>query len=388
MSTDISEACGIWVLKYLAQRPPDKWMKDDARLGQERRKRQPTTTRDGPRLKKLRPKSDIETTVSEAPMATDPLGQSHGDSPGHSTQTLEGDEKRIETNDKPCQDPFRSQPGSTHSRANDDSRSPAPAQEDLGNTRRLLFPSPRKEGEAKILSDVSINLVHTDRRSPKNVDTKDKERAVTFVHEDDMEDLFGPAPVHPSTPPLPEGDHGAFKTPNRPTPSHRPITRSVSRSMRSSRGMTRAISPQQAGQTPTPLKKRLPRNQHTTHRGEPPAEETPFTRSLTQLLSEAHSFTADSPSQAVHSLAVEFDMEAFPGADGRHEDLSVHDFSQFFSTDAVMPSSPPLTRHQAAVGTTGGMRFDGNMEQDIDVSDMWARFETIEDGSGAQGNEE
>ncbi|KAJ2905289.1 hypothetical protein MKZ38_005802 [Zalerion maritima] len=392
--------CGIWIIKYKSQRPPEKWTRDEARLGQERKKRQ-STAKDGSRSKKSRSKSESHNFASDAPMPTDPLGPIDLESPGiddGETQSASGVlENQVLNPGKPNtshKDPFRSRPGSGHSRASGGLDSPIPVDVDdgLGDTRRLLFPSPRKNGEMKILTDVSINLVHTDRRSPKDLVSKEKIVGTDAEHAvaDDMEDLFGPTPARPSTPP-PRG-HGAapgpFKTPNRPTPSHRPITRSVSRSIRSSKVMATGMSPHHQGnppQTPTPTKRRSPRNQDNIHASlhiaahfEPNVEETPFTRQLNQLLSEAHSFTADSPSQGVHNL--DFDLDNLPtlphGSNAQHGGhhhigLGMHhgdgnggmpDFSQYISTDGIMPSSPPLTRHQASLNQ---IQFGG---------DLWGSF--------------
>lgn len=59
--------------------------------------------------------------------------------------------------------------------------------------------------------------------------------------------------------------------------------------------------------------------------------ETPMTRSLNQLLSDAHDYDMDSAN-------LELDMSALPRLDNDH---AMFDFGSLLSTDAIMPSSPP-----------------------------------------------
>jgi hypothetical protein len=67
----------------------------------------------------------------------------------------------------------------------------------------------------------------------------------------------------------------------------------------------------------------------------------PFSSTLNQLLSEAHDFTTGS---SAHGLG-DLDLASLPNLDSDAV-LSGHleglDFGHFLTTDAVMPSSPPL----------------------------------------------
>ncbi|KAI1215095.1 uncharacterized protein F4807DRAFT_20574 [Annulohypoxylon truncatum] len=232
--------CGIWFSKFKQHRPADKWEKDSERLSQTRKKRPNGGGQS--RSKKARTKSDTQTNLtSEACLPTDPLGPLDGPTPLEdmamvpASQAQHQGEKAEETNRQ----------GSTHSRASSHSRgsgtfnSPIAVDDDLGATRRVLFPSPRKEGEQRVLGEVAVNIVQT---SPESLGTKgesgiEKENNLEaelreIFTEKEYADIFG-TPPRPSTPPPNANSGGPFKTPTRATPGHRPVTRSVTRSMRS-----------------------------------------------------------------------------------------------------------------------------------------------------------
>jgi hypothetical protein len=284
--------------------------------------------------------------------------------------------------------------------------------EDLGRTRRLLFPSPKKDGQPKVLGEVAINVVKTSpsyerskklvmeqenmhldiQRDLKLLGTPKSACRSVQVH-DDMADLFG-TPPRPSTPPRKEGNNGHFKTPTRPTPNHRPITRSVSKSIRSARSVAR--SPGHAlhalQQTPTKTPRVSSAMRHNTQRYDihPPTQhlhahfsldsdmaifseahglsaatgdfDSPFSSTLNQLLSEAHDFTTGS---SAHGLG-DLDLASLPNLDSDAV-LSGHleglDFGHFLTTDGVMPSSPPLISKNggthASFGVTSQTGLDG-----------------------------
>jgi len=293
-------------------------------------------------------------------------------------------------------------PGSTHSRGSGTADSPIAIEDDLGTTRRLLFPSPRKDGQPKVLGELTanhgqMNVGSQELKSAaagKENTARGLERPgtpVPGVHDDLDQELFGTPPNRPSTPPAKSASSGVFKTPTRPTPSHRPITRSISRSIRSVRSAVK--SPAHAfGQllrTPskTPRssasalsaihsstgKRRSPRNAHLhahfvvddfqldSHL------ESPCTATLYQLLSEANDFTAGS---SAHGLV---DIDVGPlshlPSDLDHDALTDHltsghalEFGNFLSTDLPMPSSPPLLR-----GHGGSLNFAAS----LNAGDLW-----------------
>lgn len=354
--------CGIWLVKCKSHRPEDRWGKDAARLGQERRKRGANGT--SSRSKKARTKSDAQTNLtSEAYPQTDPLGPTEPSSPtfadaatnshavsrpasqGHESTalaiSLEGGDVNNETN--------RSNPGSTHSRGDGSAKSPIEldTDEQLGSTKRLLFPSPKKDSSPKVLGEVDVNIVQTIECRLNKEQVVEKENTTVGggneTQDDDLEALFrSPAIDRPSTPPpnaKSAAQAGPFKTPTRPTPSHRPVTRSVSRSLRSNRSFT---SPSQAlallQQTPTKTprgslavpgsasRRRSPRNHQVNFDS---VFDTPISRTINQLLSEPN-FDINNHDVDLSSLPM---LEGGPGG--------FIDFGNLLSTDGAMPSSPP-----------------------------------------------
>lgn len=429
-------ACGIWLSKAKGHRPPDRWEKDASRLGVPRKRKDrgegPKEPR--PRSKRARTKNDGQTNpTSEAYYMTDPVGP--GDSVGpDDRQEWDGDDRSrrqstVNTENgyqgysqepqQPWQPANPSQsatsslggpadqgaPGSTHSRGSGTAQSPiALIEEDqeaahekaLGATRRLLFPSPRKDGVPKVLGELDINVVTTsmDFQSAKTgiVHKENKApngtRAATPTRGggDDLDqELFGTPPMRPSTPPPRSAKHGPFKTPTRPTPSHRPITRSVSRSMRSGQKTPTTMALFQLQQTPTQTprskllglsgsKSRTPRNKDLHAHF---VLDTPFTATLNQLLSEANDFTSGSPA---HGL-MDIDLSALPELNSDDvatlANAGAMDFGNFLSAEMGLPSSPPMLRgHQ--------MNFGNVLGADA-VEDMWAKFS--QDNNAPQGNE-
>lgn len=266
-------------------------------------------------------------------------------------------------------------------------------EEGLGKTRRLLFPSPKKDGTPKVLGDVAVNVVRMSPSSARlrNTDV-DKENGLLDLDmelnllstpkigdDDDMVGLFG-TPARPSTPPPKEKTSVPFKTPTRPTPSHRPITRSVSKSIRTVRtvGKSPGRASLQLEQTPTKTPRSSARlrsgnacnnaNYSLAHfeesiTGGPTIDFcSPFSSTLNQLLSEANEFTAGSSAHGLGELelpTISSDM----GLSGHLEGL---DFGHFLTTDAVMPSSPPIMGRNIDDPFTD---FDGwGPMGDIDIS--------------------
>ncbi|RYP41031.1 hypothetical protein DL769_011671 [Monosporascus sp. CRB-8-3] len=378
--------CGIWFSKWKAHRPPEKWEKDEKRLSQVRKKR---ANGSGPsRSKKARTKSGNQMNLtSEAGLLTDPIGPPDGaTSPGRALL-----------------DPFfKSQPD-------------AISENGSGTTRRLLFPSPRKDGEQRVLGEVAINIVQTPpefgaAKGGEGPVGKENGGAVVEGHSttnDEFADLFGTTPARPSTPPpKAHTNSGTFKTPTRPTPSHRPITRSVSRSMRSARSIT---SPSQAlmlertpSKTPsrTPrsaallmssgVRRRSPRNNNSSSNDTTTSHllddhqhifDSPFTKSLNQLLSEANDFVAPTTPNRRGGGG----SSQNHGHGGFHLDLGDpnFDFGSLLSTDGIMPSSPPMRRGGDCTGSSSHVaHFGGSLTYDADAS-LWAQIDAAAVAGGS-----
>ncbi|KAI8625182.1 hypothetical protein F5Y19DRAFT_274381 [Xylariaceae sp. FL1651] len=392
--TILCNPCGIWFSKWKAHRPPEKWEKDEQRLTQTRKKR--AIGGGTSRSRKGRAKSDVQMNfTSEACLPTDPTGPADSSQSPKETaamtfnadQTENASEKGSERNRKRTAPEAKDQ-GSTHSRtsrASGTAMSPINLDEELGATRRLLFPSPRKDGEQKILGEVAVNIVQT---SPRAIEIKDGETAekknnrargqTPEAPNHDFADLFGPTP-RPLTPPPKATNSGPFKTPTRPTPSHRPITRSVSKSMRSTKSLT---SPTQAllDRTPTRTPSRTPRKTPRSaflpsvmRRRSPrhllPVEAmgdntlgTPLTHSISQMFSDTDHLVMPSPSRGY-----EIDFSSLPHIDNIDQHSGLHfDFTTLLSTDPLMASSPPLLQNGEILTFGGSLTFDMDV-QNLDL---------------------
>ncbi|KND93985.1 hypothetical protein TOPH_01610 [Tolypocladium ophioglossoides CBS 100239] len=401
--------CGIWLTKYRVQRPPDRWDKDFSRIGQERRRK--GTGRSESRSKKSRSKSDAVNPTSEAYLPTDALGPVEPSSPkmaqgGPSQADLarpqsQQNQEELETRGQSVDtssgnNETGSNPGSTHSRGSGSANSPMELDFDeaVGSTKRLLFPSPRKDGVPKVLGEVDVNMVQISNEFQhlKRLAGLEKEGStaatvktavattvengqVATMEHDDLEALFqSPSVGRPSTPPpnaMVDAPTGLFETPTRPTPNHRPITRSVSRSMRSATSM---LSPGQAllralvHQTPTKTPRAAfgvqgsvgPRRSPRNHDGTFDVFDTPISRSIsTHLYSDATlNFTANEFTAQERQLGL--------AADG------FIDFGNLLSGEGGMPRSPP--------GGDRTVRFD--YHGSANIWGDWTMENTPDDNGG------
>ncbi|KAH6640867.1 hypothetical protein F5144DRAFT_641274 [Chaetomium tenue] len=448
--TLLCNPCGIWLGKFKVHRPPDRWDKDAARLNQPRRKREPKSNC---RAKKGRTKSDVQVNpTSEAYFTTDPMGPlDHDfflDNYENETQSRQQsvamtDEQHLNFQSSPRQ-PFL---GSTHSRGSGTVDSPIAVEDELGSTRRLLFPSPRRDGTPRVLGELSLNVTQAVAQGQEaklavagKENGADQERQGTPVPQDELEqELFGTPPGRPSTP-SPKAVAGPFKTPTRPTPSHRPITRSISRSIRSSRSIPKSpgqlFASHHLQQTPTKTprslggflhpssasRRRSPRNiaahhaqfsiEAADHNQLPmtmglqmPMEfDSPFTATLHQLLSEANTFIgsgspyrqgtsaptaaapgaaapgAAAPGAAVSSSVGDLDLSHLDVGSGPGSD-TVIDYSSFLGTDLILPSSPPVMRGGRAGGGGAGEPFGGVLQEGA----MWNQQSMGGDGGASKG---
>ncbi|KAI1438209.1 hypothetical protein GGR50DRAFT_481305 [Xylaria sp. CBS 124048] len=400
--TILCNPCGIWFSKWKAHRPPEKWEKDEQRLTQTRKKR---AAGGASRSRKSRAKSEGQTNpASEACLPTDPAGPSDApQSPKESNNTIFNANEGENTSDKgPGRTYLRTaaepkDQGSTHSRvsrASGTAMTPIDLDEELGATRRLLFPSPRKNGEQRVLGEVAVNIVQTAPKAIEIIDEEIPEKKNSRpsgqspeLPNNDLTDLFGPN-MRPSTPPPNGGGNGPFKTPTRPTPSHRPITRSVSRSMRSIRSL---VSPSQGllERTPTRTPSRTPRKTprsaflaSATRRRSPrhllPSEAmaglgTPLTNSIHQMFSDADHLDMPSPSRSF-----EIDFSSLPHIDNidQHSELPHFDFATLLATGPLMPSSPPPLRNGEHLA------FGGSLEFEIDSQDIGLSMSPTRRGGG------
>lgn len=364
--------CGIWFSKWKSQRPEEKWNKDSDRLTQVRKKRS-NGSQGASRAKKSRTKSDPPANLtSEAYLPTDPTGpmddEARSSVPAPRTEDDRG--KNV---------PDSKRPGSTHStqsRGSGTPGSPIALDDDMGVTRRVLFPSPRREGEHRALGEVTGNPKQSpnDTRPAKSRESAaEKENTADGAGEedegdDDMAELFGASP-RPSTPPPRSGNAAIFKTPTRQTPSHRPVTRSVTKSIRTSRSVQ---SPSQAQWMNQQTPSRTPRSHPSSsgvRRGAPWAtgvcghgpEDSPITKSISQLLSEANEFMGPGSQQPY-----DLDMDQLASMDihGHLAPGGHLDFGSMMSNDAIMGSSSPTKQNAAS---SSRIQYCVPMDPSVDI---------------------
>lgn len=226
----------------------------------------------------------------------------------------------------------------------------------VDTTRRLLFPSPRKDGSPKVLGETITNIVQISPLSKEhmvNVPNKENCPPITVTENEDDEflRLFEEEMDRPTTPVQKEAPPNPFKTPTRPTPSHRPITRSVSKSAKKSPSQFLAVTPSRI----TP--RRSPRNHNN-------AFVSPFTATLNQMMSEASNHAQTSPSRG----GMNFDLDALPDLHVNMRSMDgAFNLEDFFSTDAPMPSSPPRSFR---------MYEDPMAHMDMDINNIdWSEFQ-------------
>ncbi|KAI1390993.1 uncharacterized protein F4822DRAFT_169018 [Hypoxylon trugodes] len=354
--------CGIWFSKFKGHRPAEKWEKDEQRLSQTRKKR---ANGSGPsRSKKARTKSDSQPNLtSEACLPTDPIEPPNGPTslqdlitkaPNHeknSTRGCEGADLEVI-----CR-------GSTHSRGSGTPGSPITLDNDLGGTRRLLFPSPRKDGEQRILGEVAVNIVQTssgfNAKGERPLDKENNPATNEELPTDyDMSDIFG-TPLRPSTPPPKVHSSGPFKTPTRPTPSHRPITRSVTRSRRSVRSV---VSPshfltmeQSPSRSPgSHVRRDLSNDLMPSHLFDGQVFDSPLSRSINELISEANNFVMP------HSSSPHFEMDYNNLLPIDGNDIQPHDFGSLLNVSLFGSQTPGKNRYENNTNLGGDMSYQND----------------------------
>ncbi|KAI6783033.1 uncharacterized protein J7T54_002195 [Emericellopsis cladophorae] len=388
--------CGIWLGKTFKLRPQNRWEGDAARLGQKRKKKSSCDVLDS-RPVKSRTKSDgVMMPTSEACFpTTDAIGPDDFWSPsaGMTDQmTIDPALGREPTADSMTQS-FEAEatlePQSTNSTATETAKgltqTEAARDAAMGTTKRLLFPSPRKDQPSTALGEVDINIVQTgsEHRLVQDSPLQKENLIVTTTPRasenfDDLEDLFrSPLPLRPTTP-LNNGKAAApttpFKTPARATPSHRPITRSVSRSIKSKETMlasplltfkrTPSRTPSKPVLDDMALLATLSKQAHEGCEGnamdfDESIFDTPLCRAVNQMLSESN-----------------FGMHDDDGMDLIDVDMNAPDWASFntiFSTDAPVPSSPPMKAFPGQV--------DLSFEAQAQMSEPWSmdQMEDAED---------
>jgi hypothetical protein len=385
----INIACGIWMSKYKSRRPEDKWSSESKKDKKKAKKTQegPVATSDAYFPQSDAPGEHYESKWIPQDVAPPPPTQNHNQTGAHVEAQEEPQLPTLRPRASSVRLPkqhgamtsgvassalrraIQSSParwnGNQTSPKMGSERSPIELDEDMGNTRRLLFPSPRKDNSPKVLGEVETNTISVHRATtftnPKEALASSKENCPpTFADcDDDILRLFEEDIGRPSTPTQKSPPSNPFKTPTRPTPSHRPVTRSQSRSAKSANKILMTRTPSKTPNSVTRLR-RSPR----INGG---AAESPFTASLHRLLDEAADRHLASPSRLL-GADIEF-ASMLPPAGGSFNlgHLgSGFDNEDFFSTDVVMPSSPPVSS-----GMSGMFALYENPLEAMEMSSLW-----------------
>lgn len=303
-------------------RPPEVWAKKLASNGEKKRKRKPTQ---GSRKRAKEINDDLRSDAI-IPHSEPVNGAYAGPNDTHTQQPMDD-----ATAQAALQRAIQSSPvGFRGSQA-----SPIDVDPDLTPrpTRRLLFPSPRKAGEAKSLdgSQASVSpkskpafpaTAAPDVRLPSlDVADLDKENCPPMADEDDddLAHLFEDGAFSNKTPTKAAPFQDLLKTPTPGSRRRAPLTPKRSADSVELKTPSRSImTPNRSGRAATV------------------APETPFTRQLNALMSDC---IPSSPSQAI-------DFSTFPtfNTPGRMPSgTQFCDFmnDDFMSSDLPIPSSPP-----------------------------------------------
>ena len=369
MTELMTTACGIWISKYKSQRPEERW-ECNLPPGRKRRGR-PYQKKKAPYQNTLPSEANYPQSEANLPQseAYNPQSEAAGPTDGPSPASIDGASEATRAESQKPTGPSRANSvrpiKRLHAMTSDAAsaalrrairssparwgtqNSPIDLEEDeLGATRRVLFPSPRKDASPKVFGDVATtNMVQiaTEFHPSKN-HAADKENLPPTVDEEDTDPellrLLEEAMARPSTPVGKSPASNPFKTPTRPTP-HRPVTRSVSRSIRSAKspGQLLLLHQDSPSRTPGTARRRgTPRHNASF--------ESPFTATLNQLMSESNNHL--SPSRNRDDFQLDFslpDLPAFNNNVGNTNFQIQYDNEDFFSTDVPMPSSPPRIFH-------------------------------------------
>lgn len=332
-------ACGIWMSKYKTQRPPERWENSNIPIVKKvPEKKQPKPRVRGPRNKSAGSEPPVEFSYqapTDGPSPTDMANMQQRDTSQEPTKRLNA--MTSDAASAALRRAIQSSParwvGTRHSPISLEVDEPS---------RRLLFPSPRKDGSPKILGDTITNVVQFPENYDKNhLEASNKENCppMNVDHEDDDEFLkmFEEEMARPTTPVQKEIPENLFKTPNRPTPRGRGANGSASRSGQKSSGNMLHLTPTR--RTP----RRSPRNHNTEMPRRSPRHieqefMSPFTASLNRIMSAGNDHAQANSSPSRHGMGIDFENLPDLPLQNHNNNFSLEDF---FSTDVPMPSSPP-----------------------------------------------
>jgi hypothetical protein len=348
--------CGIWLMKWTTMRPPDKWYKPHG------------APKSRPGRKKKNPANDglgseplTEAIDGSIPPPEKPAPRRRNNSKIQRTSSTGSQGMSDTENARQSMGPAEAQLAlqraiqSSPPRVVGSQNSPIELlEEEQGGEviRRLIFPSPRKPGEQKLLDAPSI-VVDPSKSSPT------RQRAPSIdVSRIDPELIAASADKENVAPTGINHDHDNLAqlfeslTEGSLSPLRFPRTPKSGRSAQtfltpsSSARKRLALTPRALGGILSPSR--------SGHRSIDEVEMTPFTRHLTQLLAEANDGNNGHAHAGLEGLGVEFDFDG--GADGI-------DMGHIF-TFSDFSNEGNGTLQGSATGSVSGASFDFTMYED------------------------
>ncbi|KAI9799851.1 MAG: hypothetical protein M1833_003773 [Piccolia ochrophora] len=367
--TQLCNPCGLWLYKFKCMRPQERWNKEHREPGKRKRK-------------SAKPKTQSGLSTNESSGGND---SQDGAPAMDRTYSSEGTQQRlsIDVDEEPPLKRQRAaslQPEHSIGRSKGGLDEAAAAEalkraiqsspvrnlgsqlspinlEGLGSTKRLLFPSPQQRAiQRQESASPSVHkLLYGQQANKENCPPPAEE-------EDDILRLFEDDDEPPATPTRISPRINPFKTPSKLTPLKQTTTSRTPMKVFSSIGKDALLPPR----TPSSHERSSPKSLPGSA-----VQYSPFTAQLAQVLSEAN---CGSPSTMVFSGFDDLMPTASALASQRGATLLdlTTDGVDPFSTDAVMPSSPPptfFTLYEDPVLPESGLWSDYVFEEEVEKAE-------------------
>lgn len=402
---DFSAACGLWFQKSKCMRPEHKWNKD-AKNPNEKKKKLP---------RKRKQSGAAASTPSEGPISQSDdaiIPQAHKNDANVDVEVSV--DAPLSKGTRAASAQLRMSPRSVHSDGNSTSTADAlkryvqssPARmlgtqfspidvDDLGSTRRILFPSPKKAEGPKPLQDITANpsqrpvkpVSHEKILVELSPTSSDKEnRAPLTGQDDELSELFE------------DGGNNGPSTPERRSPmkSAGRLT-SGRKSNNESSPWKFDLSSNNGRDMMLPPRTPSSRNKSPKSNGGEGIQYSPFTAQMYQLLSEANNGSPTGNNFDFSSLPTLGDLLPMTGTGNTpNRTASTYQFTQLggeelFSTDVPIPSSPPgmFSLYKDSAEATSGVWTDLNIHDNPRRSELGSK-EVVQEEAGCedQGRED
>lgn len=389
--TVVCNPCGLWFVKNRKMRPSDRWhrkpntrkmkRKDDDGLHSDGM--EPTSEAFFTDM--VAPEDDAMDDADEAPVEPPPMRKLMPKRPRASS--MQPQPRRVGDDARPMNvrrdASFMRATQSSPVRFQGSQTSPIELEDTPAKpTRRLLFPSPRREGELKSLEgdNTTTRKSQSPNKSPPHVKavtiseqtnvnifevfTNDQENMPPpFNHDDDLAHLFEGSPITVFKSPASRRN----KTPSKTTPqmsnqSHFDELLKTPTSSRKRRALVESknaannadASPSSSSRyflrsTPSRLE-RTPGGRSSG--GRLPVELSPFSRHLSQMLGDATGTTSDPP--AFTSPSQQYDFSDLPTFDQVHLEMDWKGMDEILSSEFAVYDDPNAGGVGLGVGRAGG----------------------------------